>query len=194
MSDDVKNCAKCNKPLEGKEKDGLHPACRNGKRQQGKHAGLSDKIVKAEAVKADGSPTKMAKALGVTPQTAQHHLQKPKIQNAIMAARKRALKAAGITREKAYGRIADGMNANVVAIYEGWAAESNAPDYKERREATKLALQLLGDLDKDGEGNEGAVIINMPSIFIDNVEVKFDVGEIIDVLPAATEEDHDAEI
>lgn len=155
---------------------------KSGQPRKGKS--LSKKLIQTEAVKADGSPTKMADALGIAPQTAHKHLQKPKIQKAIQTAREQALEKAKISREHIYKRLKEGTDATLVTVrLDGVPKKTKAPDYKERRENVKIALQLFDDLKKDGEGGEGAVIVNMPFIKIDNVEFKFDVGEIIDVTP-----------
>jgi len=134
------------KPTNGKPSNGKHLKKKGGRPK--KENSLPKILIQSEAVKADGSPTKMADALGITPQSAEHHLNKPEIQELIEDARSKALKKAGITREKAYKRLAEGMDANATTTYEGEIIESkNVPDYKERRENTKIALMLIGDLD-----------------------------------------------
>ena len=135
-------------------------------------------MLKAVAVKADGNSAKMGKALGIAQQSAYKQLQKPSVKKAVLSAREKALKKAGLTLNKAYQKIADGMKAGVVVTNGKTATETKAPDYKERREHTKIALQAMGEL----QGNEGSgIIVNMPIILINGKKHDFDVGEVIDV-------------
>ena len=110
---------------------------------------LTKAIILKKVVEADGSPTKLGPMLGITPQAAKFQIHKPDAQKVLAIAREKALKKAGITRGAVFKVIGDGLKANVVATFEGQAIESDAPDYKERREAAKLGLQLIGELKED---------------------------------------------
>lgn len=146
--------------------------------------GISKKLLQTAAIKADGSPSIMAKELGITHQTASKHLQKPNLKKAVLSAREKALAKAQISREHIYKRLKEGTDAKLITVrWDGVAKKSMMPDYKERRENVKIALQLFDDLKKDGEGGEGTIINIMPAILVDGKELKFDVGEIIDVTP-----------
>lgn len=140
------------KPTNGKVK-------RKRGRPKSKDA-LSTKLIQTEAVKADGSPTKMAKALGIAPQTADKHLKKPEIKAVVLTAREKAMKAAGLTREEAYLALRAGLGANATASYEGVVTESlGVPDYKERRQSAQAILGAYGDL-KEVDTDKVPVIFN----------------------------------
>lgn len=181
--DDPELCLKCKKSIEGNGAiDGICLDCQNSWKKSNQ---TSKTLIKKAAIKADGSPTKMAEILGVTPGTAHHHLKKPSVQKALQTAQERAMKAVDITRKGVYGRLKEGLDANIATCFEGFVTQSNVADMKERRENVKIALQLFGDLKKDGEVAPGGPIVLMPSIYIDNVELIFDVGEpVVDTAPA----------
>lgn len=181
MSDEQELCLKCQKSIEGNGAiDGICPECQNGKKPNQ----TSKTLIKKAAIQADGSPTKMAEILGVTPSTAHHHLKKPSVQKAIQTAQEKALASSHITRKRVYDRLSTKLDSRLVTTYEGYAKESDAPDHKAQQKAIETALQLFGDLKKDGDLGGGNTIVNMPSIYIDNVELIFDVGEPVDLAPA----------
>ena len=123
------------------------PKRKNGRPKSGEQ--LSKKLILAEAVKADGAPVKMAVALGVTPQTADRHLDNPTVKKAVLDARARALKRAGITLEKTFCKI--GKNLRKQA----------GPDM---RHAIDKSLHLLGE-GETAQGPQSATII-MPLIVV----------------------------
>src|SRR3990167_1129884 len=92
--------------------------------------GISKKLLKAVAVKQDVCSTAVAEVLGVTKQTAYKHLQKTDVKNAVIDARERALKKAGITLEKTFCKI--GVNLR----------KKGGPD---QRHAIDKSLMLLGE-------------------------------------------------
>lgn len=110
------------------------------------------------AIKNDGSPTATAKMLGITKQAADKHLDKPEIRNAVLNARAKALQAAQISRNRVYRRVAQGLDAVEVA---------GRVDYKERRESSKLCLQLLGDLQDGSQSDPMRPMVVMPVVVID---------------------------
>ncbi len=188
MPDEDKLCLKCQKSIEGNGAiNGICPECQNGKRGPGRPESADTQTktnIKKAAIKADGSPTLMGQILGISPASAHQHLQKPSVQKAIQTAQEKALAGSSITRKRVYDRIGNLIDAKLITTYEGYATESNAPDHKARQKAVETALQLFGDLKKDGDLGGGNTIVNMPSIYIDNVELIFDVGEpVIDVTP-----------
>ena len=161
----------------------------NGKKRRSKRGrptkgnGVSKKRLKAEAIKADGQAPLMAENLGIAQSTAYAHLQKPEIQNAIQKERDRALAKANLTRERAFQKVSDGMNAGtIVTSYRGSAKETKAPDYKERREHTKIALQLIGELNqKDDQGGGGGITVIMPTVVINGSEKQYEFEPATDV-------------
>lgn len=115
---------------------------------------LSKKLIKAEAVKSDGSPTALARALNISPQSAHKHLQKPEIKKAVLSEREAALRRAGITRLRVYRTIGEGLDATKIVGYDEVKKEPIVvTDFKERRETGKLCAQLFGDLSPDNSGN-----------------------------------------
>jgi DNA-binding transcriptional ArsR family regulator len=119
---------------------------KNGRPKSGDE--LSAKLIKVKAVQADGSPTKFAEATGMTPPAALKHLRKPEVQAAVLSAREKALKAAGISRALVYGKIKEGLEAKIYSSFEGEVFESRFPDNKERRQTAETILKLFGDLEE----------------------------------------------
>src|SRR3989304_2535500 len=120
---------------------------RKGGRPKG--GGVGKKLVLISAVKNDGKPCKVAEDLGITPECALKHLQKPEVKNAVLDARERALKKAGITLEKTFCKIGDNLR------------KKSGPDM---RHAIDKSLHLLGEGEM-AQGPQPATII-MPLIVV----------------------------
>lgn len=162
------------------------------KNPRGGQRGLKKKDVIVAAVKADGSPKKMADKLGISKPTAFQYLQQEDVKEAVLTARDKALKEAGIELNKVFKVIAAGMEAtkviscNVIAPSGEEMLEAHGTtkdfidvvDYKERRESAKLCAQLLGEF-KDSKESEGSgkVVVNMPVIFLNGQPLKFSIGK-----------------
>lgn len=148
---------------------------KNGRPKKGGE--VQKKFLMVAAVKHDGKAKEIAKTLGISRQAVCKHLKKPEIKSLVEDSRALALKKAKISRARAYKKIAEGMEAMAISSYEGNVYISKkVPDYKERREHTKIALQLLGDLDSK-ENSQPPVVINMPVITVDGRPLKFDIGQ-----------------
>ena len=122
---------------------------------------ISKKLIKAEAIKADGSPSKMAEALGISPQTADKHLEKKDIQKAVLSARNRAIKKAGLTRIRAYRQLANQLSAKKAGeiIVRKKSKLAMVPDYQAQDSARKDYLKVIGDYQDDTPtDDEGKVI------------------------------------
>lgn len=123
--------------------------------------GTTDKTLQKAAIKADGSPTKMGKELGITPQSAHQHLQKPKIKKAVLTARARAIKAAGLTRIKAYKQLANQLSAKEAGeiIVRGKVKHKMIPNWQAQDAARKDFLKIMGDYTDDTPTDDGGKII-----------------------------------
>lgn len=109
----------------------------------------AEKLSKA-IIKHGGNQHKAAKELGMSqPSISTRLTRNPELKQKILNAREKAMQRAGMTRSKVYETAVEGLKANVVSSFEGQAIESDAPDYKERRESVKLCLQLFRDLEVD---------------------------------------------
>lgn len=137
-----------------------------------KKKGLSDSVLKKAAIKSDGSPTKMAKILDVTPQTAYHHLQKPEIKKIILTEREKALKQSRLSRVKAYRRIDQALDATYVVF----GKKTRTADHSVRLRAAQQTAEAFGDDSKSKENNGSAIIIQMPVIVVQGNPIHFKVG------------------
>lgn len=159
---------------------------KHGRPRAGK--GISEKLLKTVAIKADGSPTAMAEELGISQQTASKHLEKPKIKKAILSARARAIKAAGLSRVKAYRQMANQMSAKKAGeVITGRGKtkkveSSMISDWPAQDAARKDFLKILGDYTDDTptdpEGKVIPFIVLLPQVL---VEPKPPKVETIDV-------------
>lgn len=135
--------------------------------------GLTKETLQAAAVKSDGSPTKMAKILGVSKPTAHQHLQKPDIKKLVLDEREKALKKAGLTRVRAYKRVKEALDANTLSF----GVPTKNADHDIRLKAAKLTAELHGDLKTAQSGEGGAnIIVNMPVVVIEGKPLAFKVG------------------
>lgn len=117
--------------------------------------------LKAATILTNGSPTKMAKMLGISQPTASYHLKKSELGNLVSDARKEALKKAGIERINVYKKIKRNLDAKIPQL---------------QTHAIDRSLELLGDKDiPKGEGSTN-VVVNMPVVVIDGNPLKFKVG------------------
>ena len=163
----------------------------NGKPKRKKHGrpkggkGVSKKLIKTKAIEHDGSPSAMAEDLGISPATAHKHLEKPDIKKAVLSARAKAIKKAGLTRVKAYRQLADQLTAKKageIITKNGKVKDKMIPDYPARDSARKDFLKILGDYTDDTptdpEGKVIPFIILLPQVSIEPAPPK---GDTIDV-------------
>lgn len=117
--------------------------------------------LKAAAVISNGSPTKMAKLLEISPSTAYQHLKKPELNNLVSSERAAALKKVGITRLLVYGKIKKNLSS-------GFATKQNF--------AIEQSLELLGDKTEIKDGGDTSIVVNMPVVIFDGLPMQFKVG------------------
>lgn len=143
----------------------------NGKKPH--HKGITKKLLKATAIKYDGKPTKVAKALGIKEPTAHRHLQKPDIKAAVLQSREDALIEAKLTRVEAYKEIKSALKAKALS----WGVETKAPDRDVRLKAAKLTAEIYGDINPKNTGPTGPGIMIMPIVVVNGSPLKFKVGD-----------------
>lgn len=152
---------------------------------------VNNNLIKSKAIEHDGSPTAVANALGISPATACKRIKNNKdIQQTLQRIRAKCLRKSGASLLKTYKRVAEGLDAtktisaNVIAPDGEGMADAHSmtkdfidvPDFKERRESSKLCLQLHGHLndDKDKDKDSLAPPVMMPLILINNQTINYD--------------------
>jgi len=136
--------------------------------------GVSKKLTKSAAIESDGSATKMAKKLGITKQSAQHHLQKPEIKKAVLTARGQAIRAAKLSRTRAYKQLSrqlDAKKSGEIIVKGGKIRGKMVPDWPAQDSARKDLLKVFGDYTDDTlgdlEGKAIPFIILLPHVLIE---------------------------
>lgn len=128
--------------------------------------------LKAAAVISNGSPTKMAKLLGIAPSTAHQHLKKPELNNLVSSEREKALKSSGLKLTKAYKRVDEALDAKA----QSWGVETKAADHDIRLKAAKMTHEIYHPKESQGEEGGTKVVVNMPVVIFDGVPMQFKVG------------------
>lgn len=129
---------------------------------------VSKKDLTKALIKYDGNSNKAAKEVGITRRSVSRRISRnPDMKQEVLTAREQALHKAKVTRELVYKRIREGLDATVVAIYEGEVIESDAPDQKERREYAKMALNLFRDLDPEEDNSKE--LFNQLTFMVTNI-------------------------
>lgn len=133
--------------------------------------GLTNGDVQAAAVKADASPTKMAKILHIKKSTAHQYLQKPEIKKLVLDAREKALKASGLSLTKAFKRVDEALDAKQTFF----GKTIQAADHDIRLKAAKLTAELHHVVKDEGGGAHGPIVV-MPVVVIEGKPLMFKVG------------------
>ncbi len=133
---------------------------------------VTKKSLAQAAIESDGSPTKMAKMLGIAVPTAHTHLKKPVLQKLILETREEALKKSGLKLTKAYKCI----DAALEAKQTGFGKTYRTADHDIRLKAAKQTHEIYHP--KEAEGQEGGtkIVVNMPVVIVNGNPLSFKVG------------------
>lgn len=127
---------------------------------------VTKKSLAKAAVESDGSPTKMAKMLGIHVSTAHDHLKKPTLQKLILETREEAIKKSKLKLTKAYKRVDEALDAKVAGMV----------DHDIRLKAAKITHEIYHP--KEGMiGAEGQGFVLMPVMNLNGDPVIFKVGK-----------------
>lgn len=147
----------------------------NGNGHKPHHIKNLDKVtktgLKAAAVLSNGSPTKMAKILGIAPSTAYQHLKKSELNDITSSARAEALKKAKLSLVKAYKRVGEALDAK-----QSWLGKTyKTADHDIRLKAAKQTHEIYHPKEAGEEGGQN-ITVNMPVIVVDGNPLTFKVG------------------
>ncbi len=126
---------------------------------------VTKKSLAQAAVESNGSPTKMAKMLGIAVPTAHKHLKKPTLQKIILETREEALKKSGLKLTKAYKCIDDALDAKI----------GKKADHDIRLKASKQTHDIYHPKEAEGAMSNGQVIV-MPVVVVNGNPLSFKVG------------------
>lgn len=142
------------------------------KRTTGQKAGITRGKLLKVAIAKDGKVPEIARALDVTPQAIQGHLQRhPEVTQAVENAREVAIRESRLSLTKAFTRVGEALDAT----QQGWGKETDIPDHDTRLKAAKLTAEFHNVV-KDAQPMGGGQILVMPVIVVDGNPLKFKVG------------------
>lgn len=112
---------------------------------------VSDDELTHVVAKNKGNQQKSAIELNISRQAISKRLKgNPNLKKKILTLREKAMSQAGITRSRVYRRIKEGIDAKIVYLDDnGTPKQSKIPDRKERREYSKICLDLFRDLEPE---------------------------------------------
>ncbi len=132
----------------------------------------------------DSNATQAAIRSGYSKKTARRigteNVQKPAIRDLLAKKINKQLKRCDITADRVLWELAD---IAFLPVEDATKKKISLVDKKNALELLAKHFKLLDTVTPNKPGGGGNTVVNMPAIIINNAELKFDIGEIIDVTP-----------